>query len=64
MKRAVRHLVLVLGDQLCATSSAFDGFDPAQRCGVDGGGLGGIDARLVAANAHRAFSVGHAALSR
>ena len=25
-----RHLVLVLGDQLCADSAAFDGFDPAQ----------------------------------
>ena len=30
MKRAVRQLVLVLGDQLGAKSSAFDGFDPAQ----------------------------------
>jgi deoxyribodipyrimidine photolyase-related protein len=30
MRRAVRHLVLVLGDQLCADSAAFDGFDPAQ----------------------------------
>lgn len=26
----VRHLVLVLGDQLDATSAAFDGFDPAE----------------------------------
>ena len=25
----LRHLVLVLGDQLDAASSAFDGFDPA-----------------------------------
>ena len=25
-----RHLVIVLGDQLDAESSAFDGFDPAQ----------------------------------
>ena len=29
-KAPVRHLVLVLGDQLDETSSAFDGFDPAQ----------------------------------
>ena len=28
--RAVRHLVVVLGDQLDADSAAFDGFDPAQ----------------------------------
>ncbi|MFN5685983.1 cryptochrome/photolyase family protein, partial [Bradyrhizobium sp.] len=27
---AVRHLVVVLGDQLDAESAAFDGFDPAQ----------------------------------
>ena len=26
----MRHLVIVLGDQLDAESSAFDGFDPAQ----------------------------------
>ena len=26
----MRHLVLVLGDQLDGNSSAFDGFDPAQ----------------------------------
>ena len=30
MKRACRHLVLVLGDQLNRTSAAFDGFDPAR----------------------------------
>lgn len=30
MKTAIRNLVLVLGDQLNAESSAFDGFDPAQ----------------------------------
>ena len=29
-KAPVRHLVLVLGDQLDETSSVFDGFDPAQ----------------------------------
>ena len=28
----IRHLVLVLGDQLDAESSAFDGFDPARDC--------------------------------
>jgi len=28
--RALRHLVLVLGDQLDAEAAAFDGFDPAQ----------------------------------
>ena len=28
--RALRHLVVVLGDQLDRDSSAFDGFDPAQ----------------------------------
>ena len=27
--RPIRHLVLVLGDQLDARSAAFDGFDPA-----------------------------------
>ena len=30
MSATVRHLVLVLGDQLDAASSAFDGFDPSQ----------------------------------
>ena len=30
MSAAVRHLVLVLGDQLDEASSAFDGFDPSQ----------------------------------
>jgi deoxyribodipyrimidine photolyase-related protein len=28
-QRSIRHLVLVLGDQLDASASAFDGFDPA-----------------------------------
>jgi deoxyribodipyrimidine photolyase-related protein len=30
MPRQVRHLVLILGDQLDAQSSALQGFDPAQ----------------------------------
>ena len=30
MAEALRHLVLVLGDQLDRSASAFDGFDPAQ----------------------------------
>jgi deoxyribodipyrimidine photolyase-related protein len=30
MSRPLRHLVVVLGDQLNADASAFDGFDPAQ----------------------------------
>lgn len=29
---SLRHLVIVLGDQLDLVSSAFDGFDPAQDC--------------------------------
>ena len=33
-----RHLVLVLGDQLCADSAAFDGFRPGAGRGADGGG--------------------------
>lgn len=28
----VRNLILVLGDQLDATSAAFDGFDPQRDC--------------------------------
>jgi len=35
----VRHLVLVLGDQLDAESAAFDGFDPQRDC-VWMGGIG------------------------
>ncbi|MBL9203345.1 MAG: cryptochrome/photolyase family protein, partial [Opitutaceae bacterium] len=30
MKKTLRHLILVLGDQLDAASAAFDGFDPAR----------------------------------
>ncbi|NDG50471.1 MAG: cryptochrome/photolyase family protein, partial [Rhodospirillales bacterium] len=30
MSRPLRHLVVVLGDQLNADASAFDGFDPAR----------------------------------